>query len=70
MDNKHFATGKGMKTEREMFEASFGRPKDYFKLSSREQWGIDYDLGILDWEGRDLTKEDQKRFKEHYNLRD
>ena len=25
-------------TEREMFEKSFQRPKNYFKLSERKQW--------------------------------
>lgn len=53
-------------TEREMFEKSFQRPKNFFKLSSREQWQIDSQLGILDWEGLGLSREDEKRFKEHY----
>lgn len=52
--------------EREMFEASFKRPKNYFKLSAQEQWAIDKRLGILDWNGEDLTEADKKRFKEHY----
>lgn len=30
--------------EREMFEASFGRPKNYFKLSADRQWEIDDNL--------------------------
>ena len=54
-------------TEREMFEASFQRPRDYFKLSGRQQWDIDSSLGILDWEGRGLTKEDKDRFNAHYD---
>lgn len=53
-------------TEREMFEKSFQRPKNYFHLSAREQWDIDKQLGILDWEGEDLTEADKKRFREHY----
>lgn len=53
-------------TEREMFERSFSRPKNYFKLSGEEQWAIDKSLGILDWNGDDLTAEDIKRFKAHY----
>lgn len=53
-------------TEREMFEASFQRPRNYFELDPRVQWQIDKQLGILDWEGRDLTEEDKKRFEEHY----
>jgi len=53
-------------TEREMFEASFLRPKNYFKLSDRRQWEIDKSLGILDWIGKDLSEEDLKRFEAHY----
>jgi hypothetical protein len=53
-------------TEREMFEKSFERPSDYFKLSAEHQWQIDAKLGILDWEGNDLTDEDGLRFKNHY----
>ena len=53
-------------TEREMFERSFMRPSNYFKLSAERQWEIDKDLGILDWNGDDLTEEDIKRFKAHY----
>jgi hypothetical protein len=53
-------------TEREMFEKSFERPKNYFKLSPERQWEIDDELGILDWEGRDLTKEDKERFDNYY----
>lgn len=53
-------------TERECFEKSFERPSNYFKLSASEQWAIDKNLGILDWEGLDLTKEDKEKFKKHY----
>lgn len=53
-------------TEREMFEKSFQRPTNYFKLDGDAQWVIDLNLGILDWEGTGLTKEDLKRFKKHY----
>lgn len=56
-------------SEREMFEKSFQRPKDYFKLSPESQWDIDNSLGILDWEGNDLTEEDIKRFKEYFGLK-
>lgn len=49
-----------------MFETSFKRPKNYFKLSERRQWEIDKELGILDWMGNGLSDEDLKRFKEHY----
>lgn len=54
-------------TEREMFEKSFQRPKNFFKLSAETQWAIDKSLGILDWNGTDLSKEDLKRFKDHYD---
>lgn len=53
-------------TEREMFEKSFQRPSNYFKLSAESQWAIDKELGILDWNGDDLSEEDERRFKEHY----
>lgn len=54
-------------TEREMFEKSFERPSNFFKLPLEEQWAIDKRLGILDWEGKDLTEEDKERFRAHYN---
>jgi len=57
-------------TEREMFEKSFERPSNYFKLSETRQWDIDSDLGILDWKGDDLTDDDMKRFNKHYNIKD
>jgi hypothetical protein len=56
--------------EREMFEKSFKRPSNYFKLSPERQWEIDSELGILDWKGSELSEEDMKRFKEHYRLKE
>jgi hypothetical protein len=53
--------------QREMFERSFMRPRNYFELSAPTQYAIDKSLGILDWEGDNLTDEDRKRFKEHYS---
>lgn len=53
-------------TEREMFEKSFQRPKNYFKLDEYEQWTIDDRLGILDLNGTDLSEEDKQRIREHY----
>jgi len=50
-----------------MFEKSFQRPNNYFKLSGERQWEIDKELGILDWIGDDLSKEDVKRFEKHYS---
>lgn len=52
--------------EREMFEASFQRPSNYFDLTAEHQWQIDSRLGILDWQGTDLNDEDRKRIKQHY----
>lgn len=54
-------------TEREMFEKSFQRPKNYFSLSGEEQWAIDKKLGILDWKGEGLSKKDRKRFYSYYD---
>lgn len=53
-------------TEKEMYEKSFQRPKDYFKLSNAHQYAIDSRLGILDWQGTSLTKEEIKRYKKYY----
>lgn len=53
-------------TKREMFEMSFQRPSNYFKLNEERQWKIDKSLGILDWTGEGLSKKDIKRFKKHY----
>lgn len=58
-----------MMNEREMFEASFGRPTNYFELSAESQWDIDKSLGILDWAGEGLSKSDMKRFNDHYKKR-
>ena len=53
-------------TQEEMYDKSFERPSNYFKLSPERQWEIDANLGILDWEGNDLTPEQVERLKEHY----
>lgn len=52
--------------QKEMFEKSFQRPTNYFKLTPDHQWQIDSNLGILDWEGGNLSPEEEKRFKDHY----
>lgn len=52
--------------EREMFEKSFRRPANYFRLSHPEQWGIDAALGILDWSGKGMSEDDLERFQAHY----
>jgi len=54
-------------TERQMYDASFQRPSNYFKLSTERQWYIDKELGILDWLGDDLSEDDIKKFKSHYD---
>jgi len=53
-------------TQEEMFEQSFKRPRNYFYLSPERQWEIDKQLGILDWEGGNLTPEQLQRFRKHY----
>lgn len=53
-------------SEKEMFEKSFERPSNFFDLTPEEQWNIDKKLGILDWMGENLSKEDIERFKNHY----
>jgi hypothetical protein len=52
--------------EREMFEQSFKRPTNYFKLSSERKWEIDRDLGILDWMGVGLSLKDKERMANYY----
>jgi hypothetical protein len=53
--------------QREMFEKSFERPKNFFsELTAEERWEIDKRLGILDWAGGHLSKEDKLRFNKHY----
>ncbi len=54
--------------EREMFEKSFERPRNFLSLSDRERWDIDKSLGILDWEGRDLTEQDQERMYQYFGI--
>lgn len=53
-------------TEREMFEKSFERPSNFFKLTNDDKWDIDKSLGILDWKGENLSEEDKNRFRNHY----
>ena len=61
--------------EGRMFERSFGRPKDYFKLNADRQWRIDDNLDILDWFGGCSHQTNLKncaecsdRFNKHYGL--
>ena len=53
-------------TEQEMLNKSFQRPKNFFELSTEEQWRIDKSLNILDWKGDNLSEKDQEKFKQHY----
>jgi hypothetical protein len=39
-------------TQEEMREAAKRRPTNYSDLSPEEQWEIDRELGILDWDGK------------------
>jgi len=55
-------------TNKEMFEKSFQRPKNYFSLCAREQWNIDASLGILDWDGVGLTADERHRYNAHYGF--
>lgn len=32
-------------------QAALRRPANYTELSPRQQWSVDDDLGILDWDG-------------------
>jgi hypothetical protein len=57
-------------TEEEMYEKSFERPRNYFRLSAEEQWAIDKNLGILDWWGKGLSAEQKKRYRDHYRIPD
>lgn len=56
-------------TNKEMFEQSFKRPTNYFKLSPERQWEIDKELGILDWNGSDLTEQEHLRYIFHYSTK-
>jgi hypothetical protein len=53
-------------TQDEMYEKSFERPRDYFKLSAAAQWEIDKRLGILDWEVENLTDAQKQRMFVYY----
>lgn len=38
-------------TQKEMSEEAKKRPDNFEEMSAEEQWEIDKELGILDWEG-------------------
>jgi hypothetical protein len=44
-----------------MYEQSLKRPSNYSQLPLQEQWAIDKNLGILDWDGKDDRKRDANR---------
>lgn len=52
-------------TETDMVNQAFKRPRNYFDLDEREQWRIDKELGILDWDGP-KTKEDEDSLMEYF----
>lgn len=68
LDKSFFDKTKDEKFK-EMFELSFLRPRNFFKLPPEQQWDIDKMLGILDWSEDNLSKEESERFKSHYELK-
>jgi len=54
-------------SQEQMYHQSFKRPKNFFKLPPREQWEIDKRLGILDWDGRNLSNEQLEKIINHYD---
>lgn len=51
----------------EMFRAALRRPKNYFDLSAEQQWAIDKELGILDWEGP-RTREEMALMSQRHDV--
>ena len=45
-------------TQEEMAQAALQRPTNFSDLSAKEQWDIDKQLGILDWEGGPPSREE------------
>lgn len=45
------------------------RPSTYFKLSSKRQWEIDSAIGILDWDGKDMSEEEKEEFYKYFNIK-
>lgn len=54
-------------TQQEMFEKCFERPRNFLNLSEQEQWEIDKNLGILDWDDSDLEREEIERYREYFD---
>lgn len=52
----------------DMVAKALKRPKNFLRLSSREQWDIDKKLGLLDWDGPE-TDEDFEILKKYFNLK-
>ncbi len=52
----------------DMVAKALRRPRNFLKLSSREQWDIDKRLDLLDWDGPE-TDEDRKMLKKYFNLK-
>lgn len=45
------ATAEGHSALSPSAQAACKRPQDYFALSGEDQWAVDRNLGILDWDG-------------------
>ena len=54
-------------TQKEMYQVSFQRPTNYLKLTPKEQWDIDKELGILDWTGEGMDEADTEIYLAHYD---
>ena len=50
--------------QRELGLKALERPRGYSNLPARSQWHVDSILGILDWNGTGLTKDEMKQLKE------
>jgi hypothetical protein len=54
-------------THDEMFLNALQRPRNYHELTAEEQWAIDKQLGILDWEGP-RNDDEWNRLRQHHGL--
>jgi hypothetical protein len=54
--------------QKKIYEKTFKRPKNFFKLSVAEQWIIDEKLGISEWRAVGMNEEELKRYQAHYGL--
>ena len=54
--------------DQEMYKKAFLRPKNFLNLTPEEQWKIDDNLGILDWDGSKMTDEERSKLYAHFGL--